>query len=574
MERNGKIVEFEGLSFTYRGGTRKALRDISLEMRGGEFMVWMGHTGAGKSTMACCLNALIPSFIRGKLSGRARVLGRDILRSQTSDMSGEVGLVLQDFEAQLFSTNVELEIAFGMENIGVPREEMIRRVDELLPLVRLEDLREREPSTLSGGQKQRLAIASVLAMRPRLLVMDEPTTDLDPAGKEDVLHIARDLRGTEMAMVLIEHETEEALPADSVVLLKEGRLLREGPPGEILTDGDLLREAGVAPLAMADLFRRAPVRFPPGTALPLTMDEAIPQFKKTLRLRKGATQILHERDRRIGGTRRVVLKMEGVCYRYPSGVEALRGINLEIGGGEFVAVVGQNGSGKTTLAKHFNGLLRPTSGRVEVLGEDAARLSLTQLGRRVGYVFQNPDHQIFAPTVYEEVSFGPRNFGLRKEEVKKNVEEALAAVNLTGYEDRDPFVLTRGERQQIAVASVLAVKPQVLILDEPTTGLDSPQQRSMMEMISSLNRKGHTIMIITHSMSTVASYALRTVVLDHGTVVMDDTPRNIFSRGEDLKKCCLRPPSIVTLSNRLGVTALTVEELVELVEPLDQETRL
>jgi energy-coupling factor transport system ATP-binding protein len=574
MERDGKVLEFEGLSFTYRGGTRKALSDISLEMRGGEFVVWMGHTGAGKSTLACCLNALIPSFIRGKLSGRARVLGRDILRSQTSDMSGVVGLVLQDFEAQLFSTNVELEMAFGMENLGVPREEMIRRVDELLPLVRLEDLRGREPSTLSGGQKQRLAIASVLAMRPRLLVMDEPTTDLDPAGKEDVLRIARDLRGTEMAMVLIEHETEEALQADSVVLLKEGRLLREGPPDEILTDGDLLREAGVAPLAMADFFLRAPVRFPPGTALPLTMDEAIPQLKKTLRLRKGATQILEERDRRKGGTRRVVLKTEGVCCRYPSGVEALRGINLEIGEGEFVAVVGQNGSGKTTLAKHFNGQLRPTSGRVDVLGEDAARLSLTQLGRRVGYVFQNPDHQIFAPTVYEEVSFGPRNFGLGKEEVKKNVEEALAAVNLTGFEDRDPFGLTKGERQQVAVASVLAVKPLVLILDEPTTGLDSPQQRSMMEMISALNRKGHTIMIITHSMSTVATYAHRTVVLDRGTVVMDDTTRKVFSRDEDLKKCFLRPPSIVTLSTRLGVTALTVEELIELVEPLHRETHL
>jgi len=569
VERDGKIVELEDLSFTYRGERKKALRDISLEIREGEFVVWMGHTGAGKSTLACCLNALIPSFIRGELSGGARVLGRDIPRSSTSDMSGEVGLVMQDFEAQLFSTNVELEMAFGMENIGVSKGEMKRRVDQLLPLVRLEGMREREPSTLSDGQKQRLAIASVLAMRPRLLIMDEPTTDLDPVGKEEVLHITRDLRGTEMAMVLIEHEIEGVLQANRIVLLKEGSLLAEGPPDKILSDGQLLLKAGVAPLAFPEFFRRALGASPPGRALPLTMDEAIPRFQETLRLREGASQILEERDRRRGATRRVVLKTEGLCYRYPSGVEALRGVNIEIGEGEFVALVGQNGSGKTTLAKHFIGLLRPSSGRIEVFGKDAVQLSVARLGKKVGYVFQNPDHQIFASTVFEEVSFGPRNFGLGEKEVRKSVEAALAAVNLVGYGHRDPFALTKGERQRVAVASVLAVQPQVLILDEPTTGLDYLQQQSMMEMVSSLNRKGHTILVITHSMSTVASYAHRTVVLDHGTVVMDDTTRHIFSRGEGLKRYSLHPPSIVTLSNGLGVTALTLEELLQLVEPLD-----
>jgi energy-coupling factor transporter ATP-binding protein EcfA2 len=571
VERDGKIVELEDLSFTYRGERKKALRDISLEIREGEFVVWMGHTGAGKSTLACCLNALIPGFIRGKLSGEARVLGRDIPRSSTSDMSGEVGLVLQDFEAQLFSTNVELEMAFGMENIGVPRGEMKRRVDQLLPLVRLESMREREPSTLSDGQKQRLAIASVLAMRPRILIMDEPTSDLDPLGKEEVLHIARDLRGTEMAMVLIEHEIAGVLQANRIVLLKEGRLLAEGPPEKILNDGQLLLKAGVAPLAIPEFFRRALGASPPGRALPLTMDEAIPRFKESLRIREGASQILEARDRRGGATRRVVLKTEGLCYRYPSGVEALRGVNFEIGEGEFVALVGQNGSGKTTLAKHFIGLLRPSSGRIEVFGEDSVQLSVARLAKKVGYVFQNPDHQIFASTVFEEVSFGPRNFGQREKEVRESVEAALAAVNLVGSGPRDPFALTKGERQRVAVASVLAVQPQVLILDEPTTGLDYLQQQSMMEMVSSLNRKGHTILVITHSMSTVASYAHRTVVLDRGTVVMDDTTRHIFSRGEALKRYSLNPPSIVTLSNGLGVTALTLDELLQLVEPLDRE---
>lgn len=568
MKGNRKIVELEDLSFTYRGGRKRALRDICLEMEEGEFVVWMGHTGAGKSTLACCLNALIPSYIRGELRGKARVLDRDILQCRTSDMGGELGLVLQDFEAQLFCTSVELEIAFGMENLGVPREEMIRRVDELLPLVRLEGMRAREPSTLSGGEKQRLAIASVLAMRPRLLVMDEPTTDLDPAGKQEIFQLARELRGPEMAMVLIEHETEEALGADKVVLLREGRVVRDGFPREVLTDKGLLREAGVAPLSIADFFRRALGSLPSEGTFPLTVDEAIGEFKRALKLRQAAPQILEERDRSGMRARRTILKIEGGHHRYPSGVEALRGIDLEVGEGEFVALVGQNGSGKTTLAKHFNGLLRPTSGRVEVFGEDASRLSVKELGRMVGYVFQNPDHQIFAPTVFEEVSFGPRNLGLTRKALKKNVGEALAAVRLTGYEERDPFVLTRGERQRVAVASELAVKPQVLILDEPTTGLDYLQQQSMMEMVSSLNRKGHTIVIITHSMSTVARYARRTVLLDEGRVLMDDTTRKVFSRGDELEKCFLRPPPIVRLSNHLGATALTVEEMLEFVEPI------
>lgn len=571
MDRNRKVVQLEDLSFTYPGGMKRALSDVCLEIREGEFVVWMGHTGAGKSTLAYCLNALIPSFIRGELAGKARVLDKDIFGTRTSEMSKEVGLVLQDFESQLFSTNVELEVAFGMENMGVPREEMKQRVDELLPLVRLEGMRGREPSTLSGGQKQRLAIASVLAMGPRLLVMDEPTTDLDPMGKEEVFRLARRLRGGGMAIILVEHETEETLQADCVVLLREGRVLRKGSPRELLSDGQILRNAGVAPLPVAEFFHRAIGPAYPKGALPFTVEEAIPKFRRYLRLREAAAHILAEKDRRRGHSRHIVLKMEGVRYRYPTGVEALKGIDLEIGEGEVVALVGQNGSGKTTLAKHFNGLLRPTSGRLNVFGEEAGGLSVKDLGRKVGYVFQNPDHQIFAPTVFEEVAFGPRNLGFGGKELMRNVEEALAAVHLTGYEDKDPFSLAKGERQRVAVASVLAVKPQVLILDEPTTGLDYLQQGSMMEMVSSLNQKGHTILIITHSMSIVAHYAHRTVVLDQGKVLMDDATRQVFSRENELERCFLRPPPIVRLGNRLGVTPLTVEEMLDVVELLGRQ---
>ena len=568
-----KAVQFENLSFVYQGAEKKALDNVSLEIEEGDFVTWMGHTGAGKSTLMYCLNALIPSFVRGKLEGKGVVLGRDISQSRTAEMSGDVGLVFQDFEAQLFSTNVELEIAFGMENLGVPRGEMRHIIDELLPLVRLEGLRDREPSTLSGGQKQRLAIASVLAMRPCLLAMDEPTTDLDPIGKWEILQLARRLRGRGMTMILIEHETEEALDSDRVVLLKEGKILREGPPAEILSDCQLLEEAGVAPLPVAEFFSRLPERPLGDGKLPLTVEEAVAEFKRRLRICPSAAQMLEEKDRRLRGGGEPALRLEGVHYRYPLGVEALKGVDLEIREGEFVAIIGQNGSGKTTLVKQFNGLLRPTSGRVEVFGRDVGELSPRERAEQVGYVFQNPDHQIFAPTVFEEVAFGPRNFGLSEREVRENVEEALAAVNLTGYEDEDPFLLTKGERQRVAVASVLALKPRVLILDEPTTGLDYLQQRSMMEMVCSLNRRGHTILIVTHSMPTVAHYAHRTIVFDEGMVLMDDTTRRVFARGEELEEVFLRPPQIVRFGNRLGITSLTVEEMLEVVEPIEFGTR-
>ncbi|MBT9171114.1 MAG: putative HMP/thiamine import ATP-binding protein YkoD [Actinobacteria bacterium] len=568
MKRD-KAVEFESLSFLYQGTAKEALDDVSLEIEEGEFVTWMGHTGAGKSTLVYCLNALIPSFIRGELKGKARVLGRDILQSRTSEMSREVGLIFQDFEAQLFSTSVELEVAFGLENKGMPRHQMKDIIDESLCLVRLEELRDREPSTLSGGQKQRLAIASVLAMHPRLLAMDEPTTDLDPVGKWEVFQLARKLQGPDRTIILVEHETEEALSADRVMLLKEGRLLREGSPEEILSNSKLLLEAGVAPLPVAEFFSRLGESLgqrngPP----PLTLEEAISEFRKRLRLRPSARQFLEGKNQGSGkGSRKkTALKMERVYYCYPSGVEALKGIDLEIGEGEFVAIIGQNGSGKTTLAKMFNGLLRPTSGRVGVFGQEVGRLSRRELGRTVGYVFQNPDHQIFASTVFEEVAFGPRNFGLEEKVVRRNAEEALAAVNLLGYEDQDPFILTKGERQRVAVASVLAVKPQVLILDEPTTGLDYLQQQFMMKMVASLNQKGHTTIIITHSMSTVANYAHRIVVLHEGQVLVDDTTRSVFSREIELERACLRPPQIVRFGNQLGITPLTVEEMLEVTE--------
>ncbi len=560
------IIEFNNLSFTYRDSDRKAIDNISLQINECDYVVWMGHTGAGKSTLLYCLNSLIPNFIKGNLEGSAVVLGKEIKKAKILDLSKNVGIVFQDFESQLFSTNVELEVAFGTENLGLKREEIKKRIDEILPLVRLDNLRDREPSTLSGGQKQRLAIASILAMRPKILALDEPTSDLDPIGKIEVLQLAKRLRKIGTTMILIEHNTEEALNADEIILLNKGMVIGKGAPEKLVCKTELLIEAGVAPIQVNEFYQKL-LPHMQRNKLPLNLNEGVSYFIKRFKIKENVIDLLREKDRKYFEKieDEVAISINNLFYVYPTGVKAISDINLKIQKGEFIAIIGQNGSGKTTLVKHFNGLFYPTSGKVEIFGKDTREMNRSALGRIVGYVFQNPDHQIFAQTVWEEVSFGPKNYGLSDKEIEENVKQALSSVHLEGFEKMDPFILTKGERQRVAVASVLAVKPQIIILDEPTTGLDYRQQESMMEMICDLNKRGHTIIIITHSMNTVAKYAKRTIVLDDGRLLMDDLTRKVFSKEEDLRKVYLQPPQITRFGNKIGVTVLNIDEMIESV---------
>jgi cobalt transport protein ATP-binding subunit len=549
-------ISIEDLTFTYRQSEQPALRNIQGQMEDGTTVVVMGHGGAGKSTFCCSLNGLVPRFFRGEYQGRVLVKGQEVARHKVSDMSRIVGLVLQDFEAQLFSTNVELEMAFGPENHCLPRSEIDRRIQRYLAFIGLERLRHREPATLSGGQKQRLAIGSVLALEPKILVMDEPTTDLDPQGREEVLSIAGRIREEGRMLLVVDHEPETAVSADQVWLMRDSRVVAQGSPAEILLDMPLLKSCGIKPLPMVELFQAMGW---PGR--PLTVEIAIVLIQKhNLTKRRELKFTIASSDNAKGSP---ILKTEGLRYIYPTyQVEALRGIDLCIQEGEFIAILGQNGSGKTTLAKHFNGLIKPTSGRMLVQGKPTTEYTHRELARRVGYVFQNPDHQIFSKTVKEEVGFGLKMLGEDPKTIEKRVAEALEVVGLHGYEEKVPFTLTKGERQRVAVASVLAAQPQVIILDEPTTGLDYRHQRNMMEMLKSLNRSGHTVIIITHSMWVAAEYAKRTIVLKDGCILSDGPTRLVFADEALLAGASLRPSSLVQLSNWLGTQALTVEQMV------------
>lgn len=546
-------INLSGLHFTYRHTESPALAGIDLQVGSGEVVVIVGPSGAGKSTLCYTLNGLIPKFQRGDMTGTVTILGQPAADQKVNALASQVGLVFQDFESQLFATNVELEVAFAPENMAVDRTEIARRVAECLATVGLTGLEHREPATLSGGQKQRLAIASVLSLEPRIVVMDEPTTDLDPLGKEGVFTVARRLRERGLTLVIAEHETEEAAVADRVVVLNEGRIVAQGAPDEVLTRPDWLESIGVQPLGATQL--TAEFGLPPA----LTVEAATESLSAAgYRVDPGAyMQLLAGTEEPAGEP---VVEIRDLEHRYSNGLVALEGASLTIRRGEFVALLGQNGCGKTTLVKHLNGLLMPTSGEVRILGTPTTGQTVLQLGRTVGYVFQNPDHQIFAETVYEEVAFGPRNHGLSGDEVKVRVKEALAAVGLEGREEEDPFSMTKGERQRVAVASILATRPQVIILDEPTTGLDYREQRNMMELVKRLNEAGHTILCVTHTMWVVAEYARRTVVLKNGCIWMDGPTREIMAREAELTAASLKPPQLVRVSNRLGGTLLNLEE--------------
>ncbi len=552
------VATVERVEFTYRGTTEPALRGIDLTLRPGEMVGIMGASAAGKSTLAKCLNRLVPAFEDGDFRGVVRIGGRRVDDTPVCDLAPTVGMVFQDFEAQLFATNAGLEVAFAMQQVGMPRDEIVARVGPALAAVGLAGFESRDPTSLSGGEKQRLAIAAVLALRPQLIVFDEPTTDLDPEGRAEVLALIHSLRGQGLALVVIEHEAEELRECDRLLLMRDGEIVAQGPPHELLTRFDLLEECGVRP---PDLNRALAMLAVDERAVGVDAAERsllAAGFDPAPAVAIAATAVVGPATPAAP----TLVETHGLSFAYAPGRPVLDTIDLKLAAGEFVAIVGQNGSGKTTLAKQLTGLLKPSKGRILLAGRDRANLTTAESAREVGYVFQNPDHQIFASTVVEEVAFGPRNFGLDPDEVARRTDEVLHAVNLDHARDRDPFVLSKGERQRLAVASILALRPRLLILDEPTTGLDYREQRRMMALVSELNRNGIAIVVITHTPWLVAEYARRVVLMRKGRVLFDGPVRDFFAQFELIRESSFRPPEVTLLARRFGLSALNVAEFV------------
>jgi energy-coupling factor transporter ATP-binding protein EcfA2 len=517
----------------------------------GERVAILGPSEAGKSTLALLLQGLIPRMIKGEFRGRLAVAGAETTRVRPRQLASRVGTLFQDFEAQLFLTRVDQEVAFGPENLGLPRAELQRRVKESLALVGLEGFDLRDPATLSGGQKQLLALAAVLALAPKLLILDEPTSDLDPLRVEELLAaLARLSRAQGFTLLLLGVDLRLARLSTRLVLLDRGRLLADGPPSAVLRQVALFKQLGLRPPELPALFEDLGQE-----TLPLTLAEAVAQARQlgwgvAETTRPGSPWPPPEAPTSPAAPE--ILALRRVSFAYPETPPLLDDFSLGFRAGELTAILGPNGSGKTTVLKLLGGLLRPQAGEVWGASPEG--------GPRVGFVFQNPDYQLFAGQVREEVAFGPRQLGLAPAEVEARVDAALTRVHLEAQAEDDPFSLTKGQRQRLAVAGVLALAPRVIILDEPTTGLDHREQVDLLGLVKELHAQGHTIIMVTHSMWAAATYARRLVVLSDGKIILDGPTREVLAREDVLAAARLTPPAVVQLSRRLGFSALTPEE--------------
>jgi energy-coupling factor transport system ATP-binding protein len=500
------MIEIERLTYVYPGASAPALADLTLHIAEGEFALVAGPSGAGKSTLLRCLNGLVPHFSGGVMSGRVAVAGHDAVGEGPQVLSRVVGFVFQDPEAQFVLDRVEDEIAFGLENAAVPTAEMRVRVEEVLQLLDLVPLRDRALDTLSGGERQRVAIAAALALRPRVLVLDEPTSQLDPQSAEDVLSaLVRLNRDLGLTIVLAEHRLERVLPyVDRLIYLPVGSdPVFDGPPRQVLQRMELTpplvtlgKRLGWEPLPLTIKEGRA---FAATIPIPAEPSRPAPPSKRGQRL-----------------------LIRNLHFAY-DGVEALRGIDLEMAPGELVALMGRNGSGKTTLLKCVVGLLQPRQGQIalggrSILGDDTADIC-----RSVGYLPQEPDAMLFADTVMGELLVTLRNHGLR-DDPPIAPDGLLARLELDGSATAYPRDLSVGQRQRVALGAVTVTRPGLLLLDEPTRGLDYVLKRQLVALLREWQAEGVSVLLVTHDVELVAQAADRVVILSQGEVIADDAP--------------------------------------------------
>jgi len=503
----------EGLSFRYRNRPELALREVSLTLESGELLLVAGASGCGKTTLIRCINGLIPRSYKGELSGRVLLNGQDTAEWPLSRISQTVGTVLQDPERQILGAYVSAEVAFGLENLGLPRGEIVQRVDETIDYLDISHLRDRETFYLSGGEKQKVSLAGVLAMRPGILLLDEPLASLDPASAQEALALFRRLADAGVSIVLVEHRVEDALSIhpDRVLFMQEGTITYCGPP-----DG------------LAEVVDYRQVKMPAPVVIQRAASAPPPTFEPAIK----------------PNGREPLVSFESVSFAYGDGPAVIRDVDLTIRRGDVVALLGPNGAGKTTLVKHAIGLLKPRQGHVLVEGRDTRKMSVAQIAHTLGYVFQSPSHMLFAPSVQEELAFGPKNLGYNPEDTSDGVSRAMDIVNLQGLEDYPPLALSFGQQKRVSIAAILAMRSKILVMDEPTAGQDYWNYMAFMDAI--LQMPGFAaILFITHDIDLATCYANRVVLMHGGRIAADGPPSEILADFDLLRQCRLVPTSLL-----------------------------
>ncbi len=556
------VIVAENLWFKYIGSSDWVLKDITFSVREGETIVIMGPSGCGKSTLMYILMGMAPHVIRGELRGYVEILGRDISRSRPEDLVRDIGLVFQNPEIQIIMPSVIEELVFGLENFGVDALEIDRRVNEVLEFTGLRNKMYSSVHELSLGEKQVLAIASVLALRPKILILDEPTSMLDHIGTKRILKLIEKIKNeTKMTLVIVEHRIEWiAEHADRVIVMDDGRIVASGSPSEVFGNKDLVMRIGIRPPQVSEIFYYLHDKIPQYIReIPVTLDSAISILRNAIRYRgsiaKDYGQYMMKMG--VGLNRNRVVEIRDLWFRYGKDLPwVLRGLNLDVYEGEFLAIIGHSGAGKTTLIKHINGLLKPVKGYVRVLGYNTHKVPVSILARYVGIVFQNPEAQFFASTIYDEMSFALRKLKFSRDEIEKRVRESLKAVDLYKPLDMSPHLLSFGEKHRLAIASILALKPKIIILDEPFSGLDYKRSLQLLLVLKEFTKQGGTVILVAHDLQLISEVADRIVVLSNGVIIREGTPIEILSDVDWLEKHGFTPLQSTLLARELGLKGL------------------
>lgn len=567
-------LELRNVTFSYTSSPEPVLKNINLRVNEGEFVGIVARTGSGKSTLLGLMAGVIPHHYEGELEGEVLLYGEETRDLSLAKFGVHTGMVMQDPDSQLFNLLVRDEVVWGLENRGVPREEMARRLEEVLRFFHIEDFGDRITYDLSGGEKQRVVLASVYISKPSVLLLDNPTSQLDPLGAEYVIQSIKQVLETKETIVMVEDKIDELLGhADRLLLLHEGEILLNCSPEEFVGHKELLEEVGITPPEIFDLSTRLNTAGLSLHPVPVTLEEALPVYQGLLNgsgpppqdaatLSATSKKLLQTglprtRTRQTDGEQHplaVSVKNLDFIYPPPKPIQALKNVSLEFERGAFAAIIGQNGSGKTTLARCIAGYLQPTSGEVFIGGRDVHAIDIYERARRVGYVFQNPETQLFRGSVYDEVLFTLRYQGVEGDEAKQRVEQILDFLDLSKQAHLHPFRLSMGDKQRLAIACIAVLRPDALIVDEPTTGQDPSHAWAIMTLLEELCEQfGITVVVITHAMSLVANFCDRVIALRQGEILLDAPPREIFAQPDVLEQTFVKPPMVTQLALKLGI---------------------
>ncbi|MEM3989557.1 MAG: ABC transporter ATP-binding protein [Desulfurococcaceae archaeon] len=559
---NRSAVELRNVTYYYPNEHSPALENVSLRVDYGEFIVVAGPSGGGKSTLCKILLGLIPHLYGGRLTGEVYIDGVNVVKEGVKSIVGRVGAVLQVPENQIVNIIVEEEIAFGLENTLHEPEVIVERINEVLEGLGISHLRNRTTYTLSGGEVQKVALASALAYKPKVLILDEPLAHLDPLGVRELLSILNRLYSRDgVTVIVVEHRLTELAKYATRLVILDKRILFDGEPGRAL---EYSMKLGMDVPPVVRLFKSIRANNPP-----LRLDDAVKEVKELLKnIDSGAFNNSNNYSENRESSKEKVIVVEDLWHLYPGGREALRGINLEVCRGDFIAIVGANGAGKTTLIKHFNGLLKPSKGRVLVFGKDTRRHTVAELAKHVGVVFQNPLHQFFEESALKEVMFTLKSMGFGIDEGR--AMSVLKSLDLHDLATKSPYELSVGEQRRLAIASVLVYEPEVIVLDEPTAGIDYSLKMELLKILLNLLEKGKTVVMATHDVEFLAQAPVNKVVLmSYGEVLAQGNPRDVLYDAHLLAKARVTPPQIPELVSMAGASSymrpLNAEELASII---------